>query len=413
MTNYKKCSLRLIEISSLVILTTPLFSKPFARAVAATTAPTTTAPTTTTAHTVASTTKIINSLAISFNNRLAECKVSANPDSAPFHAGSGTSFDPYMICTEEEHNSIGGNPAFNATDIYYQLGSNLNYATKLYNPIGTTEVAFQGNYQGNNFLIRNVNLNATHRLNFMQSRIYTERVGIFGYTKGADISNLNIIDITQNDRKGQPAVGGLIGEATYRTDSQGNVIGTNISQVVLRGKFSSQDHYGALVGILDHSNISSSHAYFTMDLHFGDDAVGGLAGRATNSTIDGSTIHGIFNSAATEVLNSGTNGVGGLMGIAYIVSVNNSISNAQFCLGSLWNWDPPHGVGGVAGVVSSGSYFNNVGFIGSMKVRINSVLTPVIFDVDPTMGIGLMWGIQYAPDKDLSVWKSNTYSLMR
>lgn len=94
--------------------------------------------------------------------------------------GRGTSEDPYWICTTDDLQSIIKKP-----DCYYVQMANINCSSiENFSPIGNNENPFCGVYNGNGFLLKNINIVADN----------TMYLGIFGYSQGT-IENITIENI--------------------------------------------------------------------------------------------------------------------------------------------------------------------------------------------------------------------------
>ena len=163
-------------------------------------------------------------------------------------------------------------------------------------PIGNSSTKFTGNYDGDGYTISNLFID----------RSSTDLIGLFGYTDGADISDIGIenCDITGNN-----TVGGLVGYNYDNSDisnsySTGSVTGTN-------------DFVGGLVGDNRDSDISNS--YSTGDVS-GKNYVGGLVGHNFTSTVS--------NSYSTGDI-TGDSYVGGLVGYNYNSDINSCYSTGN------------------------------------------------------------------------------------
>lgn len=197
-------------------------------------------------------------------------------------------------------------------------------------PIGNDYSSrFRGLFNGNRYKITGLTIN----------RPETDYVGLFGYTSGATISDVGLID---NNVTGSHEVGGLVG----RTEG-----GTTISNSYTTGSVTGSGYnVGGLVGYAGYSTISKSYTTGSVD---GSSWVGGLVGKTDYSTT-------INNSYATgEVTGTGTgsatdtgDNVGGLVGWASSSSIENSYAEGSVTSSG-------DGLGGLVGYASGSTIENS------------------------------------------------------
>ncbi len=150
-------------------------------------------------------------------------------------------------------------------------------------PIGSPSfLPFQATFNGNGYTISNLMIN----------RPNIDNVGLFGYTRNSEITNLGLLDV---DIRGQSRVGSLVGWNDGGTITSSYAMGT-----VLGTGFS----VGGLVGWNNDGTIASSYAMGSVS--GASNRVGGLVGNNDEGTITNSH-------AAVVVTGSGEN-VGGLVG---------------------------------------------------------------------------------------------------
>ena len=226
-------------------------------------------------------------------------------------AGTGTATNPYQICNASQlaafaiHVNTG-----NATlGKYYTLANDIDlsgYATGAgWQPIGNSNNDFQGNFNGNEKVIRNLTIN----------RPTENYVGLFGVANGATIQNLG----TENANiKGKNYVGCIVGDM-YASSIVNNcyAIGS------VSGK---QEYVGGLVGYnYNNSIISNSYAFCNVSGYY---SVGGLVGYNTSSAI--------LNCYTTGNVD-GYEDVGGLAGSIYNSTIQNGIAaNETVIAGTQW-----------------------------------------------------------------------------
>jgi hypothetical protein len=161
-----------------------------------------------------------------------------------------------------------------------------------FSPIGNSSTKFTGTYNGQGYAIDSLTINKSNQ-------IY---VGLFGFTNGATISN---VEINNGKLTGNYCVGGLVG---YNYSSA-------ITKCYVTGIVTGSDNYiGGLVGYNYSSAISNS--FFT-GIVSGVYNIGGLVGRNNLSST-------ISNCYSTGIVTGNGNYAGGLVGSSYSSS---TISN--------------------------------------------------------------------------------------
>lgn len=217
---------------------------------------------------------------------------------AQFAGGSGTEADPYQISTVEQLQEINNflNKHFiqiNDIDASETIAWNDSAG---FEPIGGDLIQFTGHFNGNNYSISGLTIN-------LPSNNY---VGLFGYGKNAEFSNIVVKDVLIN---GASYVGGIVGFA---------------NPAIIRDSFVSGDllstgsYTGGIVGRirLNPSSVESSHSIVHITASGSD--IGGLAG------FSGTTI---VNSSSKGEINGG-NRTGGLVGWNNSGAIMKSFSNS-------------------------------------------------------------------------------------
>ncbi len=205
-----------------------------------------------------------------------------------FCGGSGTSTDPYQICTHQQLNALAiyinvGNG--NATSgKYYKLMNDIDLSSyDNWAPIGNNNVnnnthRFQGNFDGNEKVVHNLTISTP-----------SDYQGLFGYTNGGTIQNLGIENCNIN---GRYYTGGLVG---YNTAA--------ISNSYVTGYVKGDDYTGGFAGY-NASTITNCYAMVNVN---GSNTAGGLVGHNTST---------ISNSYAGGNVNAIYDYVGGLVGVS-------------------------------------------------------------------------------------------------
>ncbi len=222
--------------------------------------------------------------------------------------------DPYTINNCLELQNMDENLLGN-----YSLGNDIDCtSTKEWNngsgfkPIGTFSTPFKGNFNGNNFEIKNLTIN----------RPTENYVGLFGDANSISSNRKKIKDITLKNVniKGNNFVGGLIGFGRYYNSLNSHTSGT------INGKYSVGGIIGdstqgdindsssvanvgdgnQIGGIVGHTNGGHiNRVYFSGNVN-GNYSVGGLTGHEYNCYM--------YNSYSTGII-QGDNNVGGLVGV--------------------------------------------------------------------------------------------------
>jgi hypothetical protein len=227
-----------------------------------------------------------------------------------------------------------------------------------WNPIGSSGSMFTGNLNGQGYSISGLIINSPASWSGWGG------TGLFGYTSGASITNLNIDNF--NTTLTSDFGGGYYGTIT------GYMIGGEIDNCSVSGSISTDDNYnqyiGGLVGYDESSAaISSSQSNVDINGSIDDYSVGGLVGYSC-ANIDNSNYTGtisiskgnyvggligetcelepqITNSSSESTINAGDSAyaVGGLVGYSY-ASIDSSNSTS-----TITTEDNSNSVGGLVG----------------------------------------------------------------
>ena len=227
--------------------------------------------------------------------------------------GSGTADSPYLIASTADMAQLAAdvNGGTKYKDTYFRLENNLDYSSvsvvdgSNYTPIGyydnshNTGTGFAGIFDGNNKTISGIVVVHNDELG----------TGLFGYTDGAVIKNLNIegCSFSGNDHVGgvvgrnkgsienvyvdnRTTIGGGSGSNYY--DSHGGIVGTNISggvnanistAEVLCAEGKTCRNFGGIVG-----NLSGGGIYNSLYLGTGVEGtarVGAIAGQKNQANL--------------------------------------------------------------------------------------------------------------------------------
>lgn len=191
-------------------------------------------------------------------------------------------------------------------------------------PIGTKDAPFRGTFDGKGYTIMKVNLNMN-----------ADFLGIFGYTEGATIKNLNVTGtgVANSSKNSSTATGGLAGYVNNTTI-------LNCHTSFNGGVSAAYDNAGGLVGYVNgHSRIEGCSANTAVSS--GHDYAGGLVGIAKK----GADIKYCFSIGRnlvkdTYAVKAENYYAGGLVGATYDV-------NVEYC----YSWSDAKAVRYAAGLI--------------------------------------------------------------
>jgi hypothetical protein len=261
--------------------------------------------------------------------------------------GAGTEADPYQISTYEDllllagETSIWGKNFVQTADIAFPPGTDMT-------PIGVSKaLPFTGSYDGGGYSITGLVID-TPSLDY---------VGLFGFTNGAEISDLTVSATVTGDSY----VGGLIGRADN----------TTISNVFVSGKVTGSGSSGGLIGDA-RSGTTVTGAYVSADVT-GGWGTGGLIGYSDEMSVVGSS--------ATGDVTSTDGSIGGLIGYAYDTSISNSYAAGDV--------DGDIEIGGLIGYLDGSSISNSY---ATGLVAGSSPVGGLVGETYPTISIsGSFW----------------------
>ncbi|PIQ08361.1 MAG: hypothetical protein COW71_12240 [Ignavibacteriales bacterium CG18_big_fil_WC_8_21_14_2_50_31_20] len=230
------------------------------------------------------------------------CVISQNlfaQTSVPPSLGDGSPGNPYQIANLNNLFWITQNS--NQWDKNYIQTAEIDASTSStwdggagYSPIGDDVTKFIGVYDGQNYKI----------LNLYVSRNTKDYVGLFGYTVGANISNVKLESV---NILGSTYVGGLIGRqetyTSYVTNSYSN------------GSVHGVNYVGGLIGEQNTGNVTDCNTAGTVS---GESYVGGLVGQQYQSAVT--------NCFSTSSVTSTVEFAGGLTAYHYVATTENSYS---------------------------------------------------------------------------------------
>jgi uncharacterized repeat protein (TIGR02543 family) len=94
--------------------------------------------------------------------------------------------------------------------VYFKQTGNIDLSGKMWKPIGSSsDKAFKGNYDGNGFWIKNLTTSSARVVSSSGNYLYSN-VGLFGYTIGATLKNINILNGNVYGNSNVGAIAGYI-----------------------------------------------------------------------------------------------------------------------------------------------------------------------------------------------------------
>jgi hypothetical protein len=279
-----------------------------------------------------------------------------------FAGGYGTSFSPYSICTPEQFNLIGGTNFSTNSSLYFELANDLNFYFKNFIPIGSDinnpASSFTGSLEGNFHRMENILIQCDESVSNADIGIIRNINSSTGTVRNLTINRAAI------ECKSSYNVGGLIGNST-------NLM--NLENVKFFGHISGKYNVGGLIGSMSGLCPEMSRI----------DIQGGIEGTSNGSSfVNLGGIIGLGTSCgATSKLSKSTfvgevgssdnyaNNVGGVIG-----SISGAGPGIDQVLVKAKRIEGTRYVGGIAGVVSSGSStsFTNNMISGNYKINMTN-----------------------------------------
>ncbi len=235
---------------------------------------------------------------------------------APFAGGLGTQENPYKICTAAQLNNIRNE----YLGSYFVLWSEIDLSDFQegagWMPIGDTYNPFYGNFDGNLFAIRGLKISRTGN---------EGPVGLFGVvTNGGVLGNMNLVDA---DIRGSNSAGALVGRLSEakiiniytsgsiwaRVSSAGGIVGS----------------VGSVNGMPCKFSISRTHSSSDVmtQRHYPAGLVGHVDSEECSGEITDSSTSGRINAYSST--RTDATGAAGLIGIAYSAKISRCWSTAQ------------------------------------------------------------------------------------
>lgn len=275
--------------------------------------------------------------------------------------GKGRETDPFLIYTAEDllsikqhhdnpkKNDTFKDPYYSSPERYYQayymvmndIDLTEELAGKSFAPIGTKDAPFKGTistygnvqYKISGLRIENPEKSDDYAYSKSYTKnegtddatvVYSDALGLFGYTDGAKIYNLELenvqIESTPNGTNGHLGMrtGALVGEAVNTTIENVKVTGTSVINVEGTYNDPNMSGVGGIVGKAGNNVVLTNVAFSGIDNTStgvnGNYYVGGIVGTSGNTTGCSITNAVVENAYVTNYANSGTSVAGGIAG---------------------------------------------------------------------------------------------------
>ena len=308
-----------------------------------------------------------------------------------FTSGNGTLANPYLICNQAQLAQISTNATLLSQN--FLMGADLDFHALSFVMIGSASNPFQGTFNGSGYTLSSITL-----------PMGGSYVSIFPHIRSATIQNLLINGVTISGFVGAP-IGGLVGLAESSTITGVQIQNLNIN---------APDHSGGLVGDSESSIISRSSTRGVMNQNFGTDGSGGLIGIAVNSQVSSSASH----VKLLEISNTafGVSAIGGLIGTAAQSNITNCYADGNIDYSIVTEFNPSqlaHGFGGLLGAGWSNAVvcaFYTGKMILPHAERIGGAGSP---DVGNTTSTNVFWDILVSGVTQSSLGLGETTCLMK
>ena len=205
------------------------------------------------------------------------CQTDAS-EASGYSAGTGSTADPYIICTAAQWNAIGPKPGDWSKS--FKLGKNIDLSSITYNMIGSSANPFSGRINGNGKTISGLTQNLS-----------SDNGGLIRVAAGATVSDLTVSGFSIEISTASHPAGFFVGEAT------GPLVFSNVrvaSSTFLRTD-TATSYAGGLVGDSSSSIQVNTATIQSVDLFASSIAGvhGGVVGRADTLIATDVTITGL------------------------------------------------------------------------------------------------------------------------
>ncbi len=277
--------------------------------------------------------------------------------------GTGTSGNPILVYTSTQLNNFALTETVSTLSKYYKQVCDLDYSGMDPAPIGTPGASFTGTYDGNGYFI----LNYTSDQN---AATKTRRKGLFSWTNGAHLKNINLFDFALTANIGQgngtnPARMGALAGTAINTKIE-NIYAEDIS-IDDNGQV-----FHGLGGLVGEQQVPTCATSYLKNVHVedvtihGDDSenVGGVVGwtqtDSTNVEVNDVSITGCTNrcggfsgntesNAELKDVNVQDASILGDQHVGGITGENNGLLDRTAFVGTVNGLTTVGGVGGLVG----------------------------------------------------------------
>lgn len=283
-------------------------------------------------------------------------------------SGEGNETNPYLINTGADlaYLSQEVNAGNTFADAYFKLTNNIDLNNIENFMIGNSSTnSFAGNFDGNNFAVRGINLKGT------------KFTGLFNQIiNDAEIKNLSTYG---NATSSDIYVGGIVGFLNYSSILNcKNFCNITTSSSGIGGISGSMNGDAYIEGCVNYGNISGGDTTHS---------IGGITGKSFTTTaaifacLNYGNIYGNYSSS--------NNGVGGIIGTSNL-TLSNCVNNGDV-VGLKFT-------GGISGYVSAGTIINSVnnGKVSSSSERIGGIVGEMRGTaIDNSINNGNVSGVKY------------------
>lgn len=156
-------------------------------------------------------------------------------DESIFESGKGSEEDPYIIKTEDQLRAfaLSLTNKIDYTNTFISLGNNIDISSKEWTPIGKSDYAFNGNFDGKGYSVSGLNIGKSDApLAIEKGNIFVGFFGVLG--ENAIVKNLKLTGIAiYTSYEATTYIGGVAG---YMNGSSSSYKGTLIDSCEIDGK---------------------------------------------------------------------------------------------------------------------------------------------------------------------------------
>ncbi len=264
-------------------------------------------------------------------------KVTKINETNSFAGGSGTEADPYQIATAGQLKLASDRVNAGEQTLNFKLTADIDYLNQEWIPIGHNTAGdqtmkFQGNFDGDNHVIRNLKI--TNNV----GEFHYDYIGLFGFALNGEIKNLGIDNIqilvnnNTNTNGGRiVAIGGLAGKLQSTEVTNCYVKNSSVKQLKRDLAF---EGVGGFVGAMDGGKVTNAYVYNTGICQAYGAPMGGFVGLGRY----GATFANCYASVTDEYTSgSNTDKTTAIYGFGKNAHVSNTSNTCKFtnCMSTL------------------------------------------------------------------------------